>query len=178
MTAHLADTPVLETARLTLRAPRMEDYPVLERFVCSDRAQYILTETGTPRIAWRALAHITGMWALRGFGAFVFCDKSSGDPLGIAGPWYPLEWPEPEIAWSVWEARAEGKGYAFEAAEAARAYAFRDLGWSTAVSYIIPENARSIALAERMGCQRDDGAPKLGAGEPEVLVYRHLKEAA
>ena len=174
MTARLADTPVLETERLTLRAPAMQDYPLCEAFTCSDRASYILPEPGTPRLAWRALAHMTGMWPLRGFGPFVFCDRASGAALGLAGPWYPMDWPEPEITWSVWAPEAEGKGLAFEAAQAARAWAYGDLGWTTAVSYIDPANARSIALARRLGATRDPEAPLIDGDTPEnTLVFRH-----
>ncbi|MEL7026999.1 MAG: GNAT family N-acetyltransferase, partial [Pseudomonadota bacterium] len=47
---------------------------------------------------------------------------------------------------------------------------FTELGLSTLVSYIDPENARSIALAERLGAVRDDEAEK---PEDNPLVYRH-----
>jgi RimJ/RimL family protein N-acetyltransferase len=58
-----------------------------------------------------------------------------------------------------------------------RAHAFRDLGWTTAVSYIDPDNARSIALAERLGAVRDRGARQPVFDKP-CLVYRHSPEAA
>ena len=179
MTPHLADTPVIETDRLVLRAPRMDDYVVWEAFYASPRAIFI-GGPGDRRAAWRAFAHVTGMWALRGFGSFVFADRQSDAALGMTGPWYPLDWPERELGWTVWADAAEGKGLAFEAAQAARAFAFRDLGWETAVSYIHPENARSIALAERLGAWRDDTAPRPGHDDPPSLVYRHtgLEDAA
>lgn len=170
MTAHLVNTPVLQTERLTLRAPVIEDYPVFEAFVCSERSHFILSQAGTPAFSWRALASITGMWALRGFGSFVFCDKTTGSPLGLAGPWYPMNWPEREIGWSVWTAAAEGKGYAAEAASAARRHAYKTLSWKTAVSYINRDNARSIALAKRLGCTID---PSAAAPGEDDLVYRH-----
>ena len=71
----------------------------------------------------------------------------------MAGPWFPEGWPEPEIGWSIWDAAAEGKGVAHEAATAARAWAYDALGWTTAISLIVDGNARSEALARRMGCQ-------------------------
>lgn len=169
MTPHLADTPVLETHRLTLRAPRMEDYPVWEAFYASDRARYIGGPGDTGQ-AWRAFCHVTGMWALRGFGSFVFTLKDSDAVLGLTGPWHPMDWPERELGWTLWDAAAEGTGLAFEAANAARAFAYETLGWDTAVSYIDPENARSIKLAERMGAARDT---TVKGPHPEDLVYRH-----
>jgi RimJ/RimL family protein N-acetyltransferase len=171
VTPHLADTPVIRTERLTLRAPRMDDYPAWEEFFTSDRARFV-GGPGDVRSSWRAFAHVVGMWALRGFGSFVFTAKGADTPLGMTGPWYPMEWPEREIGWSVWTADAEGKGLAAEAALAARAYAYRDLGWQTAVSYIDPENARSIALARRLGC-----TPEADAAVPEatapLVTWRH-----
>ena len=90
MTPHLADTPVVETERLTLRAPRMEDYPAWEAFYLSDRARYI-GGPGSRRDAWRAFAHVTGMWALRGYAMFVLAIRETGTPLGFAGPWFPID---------------------------------------------------------------------------------------
>ncbi|WP_300517200.1 GNAT family N-acetyltransferase [Aliiroseovarius sp.] len=162
----------IDTPRLTLRLPRMEDFPTWEAFAASKRAQYI----GGPydkRNAWRAFAHVAGQWMLRGYGSFVFCEKGSDKPLGLTGPWHPEDWPEREIGWTVWSPEAEGKGYAFEAALAARAHAFETLGWDTAVSYIDADNARSIALAERLGCTLDEDAEKPDSDLPPCLVYRH-----
>ena len=171
MTARLADTPVLEAERLTLRAPRMADFDAWVDFSGSNRARYIGGPLDLCK-AWRAFAHIAGQWALRGYGSFIFCLKGSDAPLGMSGPWHPADWPEREIGWTVWDAAAEGKGFAFEAATAARAWAYDHLGWPTAVSYIDEDNARSIALAERLGATLDPDAA-LPAGHDGVLVYRH-----
>lgn len=173
MTPHLADTPVLETARLTLRAPTMTDWERWVAFTADDRSRFVRgNEPMDLGKAWRAFAHVVGMWALRGYGSFVFCPKGSDDALGMTGPWHPMEWPERELGWTVWHADAEGKGYAFEAAGAARDFAFRDLGWQTAVSYIDPENVRSIALAERLGCTLDREA-QTPWKDTQTIVYRH-----
>ncbi|MEM1431630.1 MAG: GNAT family N-acetyltransferase [Pseudomonadota bacterium] len=172
--AHLAGTPTLETERLILRAPALQDWETCRAFMATERARF----TGGIRSeheAWRGFGHIVGHWALRGFGSFVFCDRATGATLGLAGPWYPSTWPEREIGWSVWRDEAEGKGYAFEAARAAIAHAFDTLGWDSAVSYIDPDNARSIALAERLGAVRDAAAPR---PDPTDLVYRHPKPGA
>jgi RimJ/RimL family protein N-acetyltransferase len=171
MTARLADPPVLETRHLTLRAPRMEDFDAWAAFVGSDRGVFI----GGPLDlgnAWRGFAHVAGMWALRGYGSFVFCLRGSDAPLGMTGPWHPADWPEREIGWTVWDAAHEGKGLAFEAATAARAFAYGSLGWPTAVSYIARGNARSVALAARLGARLDPDAAHPHADDPDVLVYR------
>ncbi|MBO6604323.1 MAG: GNAT family N-acetyltransferase [Roseicyclus sp.] len=173
MTPTLAHTPVLETERLILRVPQASDFPVLAPFVMSDRARYI--GGGADKAighAWRVLAILTGHWPLRGFGTFVLEDKATGLPIGSAGPWYPEGWPEKELGWTIWAPEAEGKGYAYEAMLTLRAHAYADLGWTTAVSYIDPQNSRSIALAERLGCRLDETAARPHPDEPG-LVYRH-----
>ena len=102
--------------------------------------------------------------------------KGDDTALGMVGPWFPAGWPERELGWTVWSDAAEGKGYAFEAAAAARDHAFGALGWETAVSYIDPDNIRSVALAERLGARHDPEAR--GPGENSCLVYRHPRPEA
>ncbi len=175
----LSNTPILETERLILRAPSAVDWPVWHEFYMSDRAQYVGGGTGiAPGQSWRAFGHVIGHWVMRGYGMFVFADKATGQTLGGAGPWFPEGWAEQEIGWTVWAPEAEGKGMAAEAATAALRYAFDDLGWDTAVSYIVPENARSIALAMRLGAQIDPDAPHPATSDgAAVQVYRHPKGA-
>jgi RimJ/RimL family protein N-acetyltransferase len=173
----LSGTSTLHTARLVLRAPQAGDLPHWEAFASSDRAKGIGGPL-TDRLAWRAMCHLTGHWVHRGFGMFVFCDRADlATPLGMAGPWFPAGSPETEIGWSVWAAAAEGKGYAFEAAQATRAFAFGTLGWTTAVSYIAADNIRSIRLAERLGARLDPDAAVRDPENPD-LVYRHPEPAA
>ena len=174
MTVALCNTPVLETERLILRAPRHGDYDHWEPFALSERAQYI----GGPyarKQAWRGFGHAIGHWVMRGWGSFVFTFKDDDRPLGMTGPWYPVGWPEKELGWTLWHADLEGTGIVFEAAARARDYAFHDLGWDTAVSYVDAPNKRSIALAERLGAVRDPDAQimELDDDGPDVLVYRH-----
>lgn len=174
MTTALPHIPTLETGRLVLRAPRMADLSAWAEFLASDRAQFVRGDDTSLKTAWRAFAHVAGMWMLRGYGSFVFAQKDSPDrPLGMTGPWYPVDWPEPELGWTVWTGEAEGRGYAQEAAAEARRFAYEDLGWPTAVSYIDPANTRSIALAERLGCKLDREAAQPDFDGHEVLVYRH-----
>lgn len=147
----LSGIPVIETERLRLRGPRVSDFETFAGFLGSPRAAFV---GGTvPRVqAWRGFGHLTGHWALRGYSMFIIADKATDAPLGMSGPYFPEGWPEPEIGWSIWDEKAEGKGIAFEAATAARRWAYDALGWTTAISLIVAGNARSEALAARMGC--------------------------
>ena len=169
--ATLAGTPVLETERLVLRAPVAGDWPLWRDFMRADRSRHVRAAEMNDALAWRAFGHFIGHWVLRGFGSFVITDRETGAPLGSCGPWYPESWPEPEIGWTLWSDAAEGRGIAFEAAQAARGFAFDVLGWDTAVSYIDADNARSAALARRMGCLRE-AAPAQVMGHV-VDVWRH-----
>jgi RimJ/RimL family protein N-acetyltransferase len=175
MSVPLSGTPRLETQRLVLRAPRSGDFPHWVTFATSDRAKYV----GGPlnrMMAWRSMCHMTGHWVHRGFGMFIFSERTAPDtPLGMAGPWFPEGWPEPEFGWSVWSPAAEGRGFAFEAARAARIWARDALGWTGAVSYIDRANLRSQALARRMGAVRDPAAavPDFGEKDDPTEVWRH-----
>lgn len=170
----LANTPVLETERLILRAPQADDFAPFAAFMAGDRAGFV----GGPLsadLAWRGFGHVIGHWVMRGYGFFVITEKATGRALGTVGPWYPEGWPEPEIGWTLWDAASEGKGIAREAAEAARAYAYGQLGWSTAISLIAPANAPSAALARRMGAVPEGQFELRGT---QVDIWRHPAAAA
>ena len=162
--------PVLQTERLILRAPTEADFDAHAQTLASPRAIYIggpFTRHG----AWRDFSMDAGSWALCGFGYWTVEERATGRFLGSVGLGFPVWFPERELGWILHE-DAEGKGFAFEAASAARAHAFGALGWPTLVSYIDTPNQRSIVLATRLGAVRDDRAAKPD-GDPECLVYRH-----
>ncbi|MEM9049504.1 MAG: GNAT family N-acetyltransferase [Pseudomonadota bacterium] len=158
----------LETQRLILRRPAPKDEPGAMAFLLSDRTR-MLGGPFTPQRAWTVFAAGIAHWELRGFGGFAVTMKGEDRCLGIVGPYFPAGWPEPEMSWMLW-AEAEGRNFGYEAAKACLTHLFRDLGWTTTVSYIDPLNARSIALAERLGAARDETAPR---PDPEDLVFRH-----
>jgi len=163
--------PTLETERLILRAPKFEDFGPLSAFYADDRSKFVKDGEMTPDKCWRTLAHIAGHWMLRGYGLFVLTLKGDDAPLGVAGAFHPIEHPERELGWSLWAAEHEGHGYITEAMIACRNYVYGTHKWTTAVSYIDPENTASIKVAERLGCVLDETA-KSPANYP-CLVYRH-----
>lgn len=147
------DIPVLETERLRLRAPVQADFEPIARFWASSRSQY-MGGVMTRMDAWREFAAQVGHWALTGYGFWSVEERATGAYVGRVGPWYPETWPEPELGWSLIDG-FEGRGYATEAAGAARRHVYETLGWSTAISLIDPENRASQAVATRLGCTRD-----------------------
>ena len=173
MSGRLADTPVLETERLILRAFAPEDMEAGMRYLMDPRTVYM----GGPferHDAWEHCAALIGHWAIHGFGLFSVRLKHSDRVIGDAGLLLPFGYPENELGWGIWDAALEGQGYAFEAAKAVRDHAYHDLGWPTLVSYVDPENTRSIALAQRLGCTLDKTAsiPDLPDWDG-TLVFRH-----
>lgn len=169
--------PALDTERLVLRAPVRADFESYAEIMGSDRAQYMYG--AVDRAA--ALSHFeaeTASWALDGFGMWTAAELGSDTPMVFLGFMKPARYPELELGWMT-TAAAEGKGYAFEAAKAAQDWGFSVLGAETFVSYITPENARSIALAERLGAEHDpDAALPERESRQDTSVYRHRRAAA
>lgn len=140
----------LETPRLRLRGFREDDLgwyaaltadPEVMRHVAA-----VLDRPG----AWRQIALFLGHWALRGYGQWALELRSTGEPVGRAGLWEPEGWPGLEVGWML--AREHwGHGYATEAAEAAKAFARSPVGAARLISVIRPANARSVAVAQRIG---------------------------
>ena len=161
--------PRIETERLVIRAPRLEDFPPFAAHFASPRSIHEdgpLNRTG----AWKEFATAAAGWMLRGYGSLSIEDRAGGGYLGEVGIYHLASYPEPEIGWMVLP-EAEGKGIAREAALALRAWAYDRFGWTTLVSYIGPGNTRSIRLAERLGARLDPGAPQ--PEDDPCLVYRH-----
>ncbi|WP_245306297.1 GNAT family N-acetyltransferase [Roseovarius aestuariivivens] len=164
-----AELPALETARLRLRAPRLADFAAYADIVCGPRGEGL----GGPMAhgeAWYDFSNMVGCWLLRGHGLWSIEPRGGGDLLGFVVLGCEPGDEEHELGFLLTEA-AEGHGYATEAAQAARAFARDTLGLPSLVSYIVPQNARSIALAQRLGATpAGDGRPGSHAG---TAVFRH-----
>jgi len=165
--------PVLETPRLRLRPYVLSDMDPFWDFYQSARAAYVDRPENRSHF-WYGFASEIGSWDLLGQGGWAV-DTRDGQVIGQVAITQPPHFPEREIGW-IFLAGAEGKGYAFEAASAALAWAW-DQGFDTLVSYIDPANARSIALAERLGAVRDPAA-RLPDGDTaaQTVVYRHAPD--
>lgn len=154
----MVDGPTLETERLILRLPRIDDF---------DRYAEMFAHEGTSHIggpltrgdAWRRFLQMPGAWAVQGFAMFSLVEKATGNWVGHAGPWHPDGWPGTEVGYAL-HPDAWGKGYATEACAASMDWAFEQLGWTDVIHSISPANVASQAVAMRLG-SRNRGPVKL-----------------
>jgi len=143
----------LETPRLILRPPRLEDFEAWAAATADPVSMKYLGGPQARSTSWRGFTTMAGSWAMLGFGMFSLIEKTSGRWIGRAGPWKPEGWPGTEVGWSI-AREVEGKGFAFEAAVASMDYAFDVLGWTEIIHCINDDNQRSWALAQRLGSAR------------------------
>ncbi len=170
----MTPAPTLHTKRLTLRGPEKSDLaPFTDWLVNSDRLEHLGGNVDANK-AWGGMISGIGHWQWHGYGFFTAVETATNTPMGRAGILNHLQWPEPELAYHLFD-NGEGKGYAYEAAVAVRHWAGQVKGLGPLISIISPANTRSIALAERLGAVPEketthDGAP--------AIYYRHLAHDA
>ena len=160
----------LETKRLLLRIPEERDWEELYAYYSDeDCMKYTSRRAHTEGETWRVVAMMRGHWEFRKFGPYVLELKSTGAIVGVAGMWYPNEWPEPEIKWGVLP-NYQRNGFAREAAEKVRETAAENIPDLKLISLIDKGNQASIALALSMGCDKERDFELRGI---LCSVYRH-----
>jgi RimJ/RimL family protein N-acetyltransferase len=157
----------IETERLVLRTPSLEDADDLLDFVADPEVmRWIGGEAGGRDDAVAAIERWLERWEADGIGHF--CIVRDRHVLGRAGflVWDRRTWQsssyaeagdraETELGWTL--AREHwGHGYATEAALAVRAWAYVDRGVERIISLIAPDNARSIRVAEKLGAAPEE----------------------
>ena len=149
--------PTIETARLILRAHRLEDFeahaalwgdPVVTRFI-----------GGVPQTceqAWVRLLRHAGMWQMLGFGFWAVTDKESGKLIGEAG-FHDLKRDVTpsldgtlEAGWGFLP-EIHGKGIATEVVAALVAWGEANHPGRRMTCLIDPRNVASIRVAEKHG---------------------------
>jgi RimJ/RimL family protein N-acetyltransferase len=140
------EIPILTTDRLRLRAFKASDLDAYAAMQANPEVmRYLVTgRTSTPVEVWRTMATSLGAWALRGYGMWA-CEKiDDGAFVGSVGIFQPLDWPEPEIAYSLdrpfWR-----QGFATEAAATARDWLFEHFPLPRAASFIRPASRNGSA---------------------------------
>jgi RimJ/RimL family protein N-acetyltransferase len=159
--------PTLHTARLTL-GPASPDHAEAFIAFCAMEESRFIGGPANRRDAWEGAAIGAGLWAVRGFGPFWV--SVGGVPVGRVGVYYPIWRAEPELAWTIYPDH-HGKGYATEAAMAARDWAYGALGMEPLVSLIDAENVASIRVAGKLGAVLE-GPHAPNDGKP-IMRWRH-----
>jgi ribosomal-protein-alanine N-acetyltransferase len=116
-----------------------------------------------------------------GYGLWALELRSSGEFIGFTGlakPAFDAHFtPAVEIGWRL-ARTAWGNGYATEAARAALAFGFEEVGLVEIVSFTTVANARSRAVMERIGMSHDPADdfdhPGIPAGQAQSrhVLYR------
>jgi len=172
----MCDIPTIQTARLTLRAFRLDDLAGLHSI---HQDPLVMKHTGgTERFSDETatrdyMAMRLGDWRLHGYGRWAVEERSTGCLVGRAGPATVKNFQEPELGWTL-ARHYWGKGYATEAANASLGYLFDSLGVDRVISLIAPANTASIAVAERIG-ERFEGRV-LGDGEVFCLYALNRRD--
>ena len=148
---------MIETDRLSLRPYSLDDYAAYLD-MCSEPevVRYIGGKPLSPEDAWNRVLRYAGHWFLLGYGIFAVFEKTSGRFIGETGladfrRGLGMGFDDaPEAAW-VFSADVHGRGYAFEAADAAQVWFANQRGDTRTVCLIDPANGPSLLLATRLG---------------------------
>lgn len=166
--------PTIETERLRLREWRIADFDGYLALKTSPELQkYYLGGAKSAQQAWEDFCAVSGQWVLRGVGIFLAADRKTDAPRGCTGLWFPLDQEVPELCWSLFPGNM-GRGYATEAALAARQWVHENSPYHKLVSYIHPDHTASCAVAERLGAKPRNRIMLYGE---DRLVYHHPEPA-
>jgi ribosomal-protein-alanine N-acetyltransferase len=149
---------VIESARLLLRKPRLEDAADLAVAYADPEVVRFMGDgsTATREQIEEGIHEWLERWDSWGLSLCSLERREDGRVVGRAGflLWDPETWEvggtETELGWLL--AREYwGQGYATEAALALRDWAFEERRLARLISLIDPANVRSIRVAERLG---------------------------
>ena len=158
------EAPRIDTERLILRPFGAGD---LDAHSATLGDEEVMRHVGGKALnredAWRRLLGGIGMWSLIGMGPWAVEQKSDGRMVGHCGFFQferdmtPKILGEPEMGW-MFDRSVHGQGIAFEACQAALAWAEDALAVDSFPAIIDFENVASIKLAERLGFVRQEDA--------------------
>ena len=176
--------PRLETERLVLRLPRLDDAPAAAEMLGDPEVMRFLGGKIVPAEDVPAVVQKwIDRWALNGVGPFVIERREDSRFVGRSGvlvwdsrTWThtsfaePGEYAQPEVGWAL-SRQHWGRGHATEAARAVLGWARADRGFDRIVSLIAPENDASRRVAERLGARPAETVQLFDSGDAVVWVH-------
>ena len=178
----MAGFPELETERLVLRPPVAEDAEALAPMYADPEVMRYVGDghTFTREETDRSVQRMLQAWQADDFGLFTVVRKEDEAVIGRVGL---IVW-NPET-WQVTKAGANGptelevgytlgqpfwhRGYATEAAGAARDFALRELGAERLIALIIHGNEASENVARKLGLRYERDV-RLGLRDAQLFV--------
>ncbi len=142
--------PTLQTERLILRGPVIDDFPIYRDFFADAVGSGNYGGPKRPDDAFRTLAYDIGHWHLKGFGKWIMQRRDDGVVIGGCGLVQPNGWPRHELTWWLLKEH-RGAGYATEASHAAIEFGYNVLEWPVVETHMRDENLAARAIAERLG---------------------------
>ena len=170
------DVPVIETARLTLRAHRRNDFAdCAAMWADPNIVRFISGKPSSRAETWTRMLRYAGFWQLLGFGYWAIEETATRrfvGELGFADYKRDLQPPldgVPEFGWVIVTA-AQGKGYATEAVRAAGAWGDENFERRATACIIDPDHVVSLRIAARAGYR--EWARTRYLGVPVVILTR------
>ena len=168
--------PELETERLRLLGPRLEDFSHSARMWTEPAVvRYTTKKPLTREDSWTRFLRYLGHWSLFGFGYWFVEEKNTQSFIGEIGfadykrEIVPSIEGMPEIGW-ILASSAHGKGLATEAVRAALAWGDTHFTSPRTSCIIDPANAASVRLALKSGYR--DWQKTTYKGDPVALFVR------
>ena len=160
----MIDIPVIETERLRLRAPVIGDFEAYATMWADPRVTaFIGGKARTRNESWNRFIGMHGLWALCGYGYWLFADRQTDAVVGVGGianfeRGVPYLEGMPEAGWAVgpdhW-----GQGLVTEAMQAVLKWTDTVLGAPAVRCIIDPGHTASEHVAAKLGFIR------IGQGE-------------
>ena len=163
----------IETARLLLRPFQEADGSAYRAIRLKPGVtRFLPSHTEDPAEAARradaTVAAFREAWRRDGYGPWAVVERAAGLLVGHLGLRRLPDLGETELLFLI-DPDAQGRGYATEGGRAALACGFGRLALPEVAAFVLPENAASIAVLERLGMKRSPGLVR--AFGLEVLRY-------
>lgn len=174
--------PLIETERLTLSLPKVEDLQASFAIVSDSETQRYLGPQPTRPDHFARFLRGVGSWTLYGYGSLMVRLKGSSEPIGTCGifhSWRGLGEDfdnQPEAGWILMPDHV-GQGLAGEAMHAVLSWFDREIGPRRVVALIDPANEPSLRLAAKLGFEifRDGLMPDAEGSEERLLLLERIK---